>query len=165
MCWQPFVNSNESNFCIVYYYHTVYDSISSEKTLTSIFHSCPHTPSMVLKSFESIRKLPSWHIRISPSMNEGLRCTWICIVWMYSRNRLTRYWVCTSPISQFWSCEIAKWHCREMNEMSDRQSLFCLDINIEIIIEYHTVITGGLQWKRIFNVKHDSKSLHLTYGR
>jgi hypothetical protein len=29
-------------------------------------------------------------------MNEGLRWTWICIVWMYSRSRLTRYWVCTS---------------------------------------------------------------------
>ena len=65
------------------------------------------------KSFESSRKLnPSWHIRISPSMNEGLRSTWICIVWMYSRSRLTRYWVYTSSISQFWSCEIAKWNCQ-----------------------------------------------------
>ena len=45
-------------------------------------------------------------------MNEGLRWTWICIVWMYSRSRLTRYWVCTSPISQFWTCEIAKWNCQ-----------------------------------------------------
>ena len=65
------------------------------------------------KSFESSRKLnPSWHIRISPSMNEGLRWTWICIVWMYSRSRLTRYWVYTSSTSQFWSCEIAKWNCQ-----------------------------------------------------
>jgi hypothetical protein len=45
-------------------------------------------------------------------MNEGLRWTWICIVWMYSSSRLTRSWACTSPISQFWSCEILKWNCQ-----------------------------------------------------
>ena len=92
------------------------------------------------KSFESSRKLnPSWHIRISLSMNEGLRWTWICIVWTYSRSRLTRYWVYTSPISQFYLArsrnEIVSCRTFLLHSMSDQQSLFCLDINIEIIIE------------------------------
>ena len=143
-------------------------------TSTSIFHSCPHTLSAMFfkKGCESNRKLNSrWHIRISLSINEGLRWTWIWIVWLYSRSRLTRYWAYTSPISQSWSCEIAKWNCQLAHLPAPQHEWLTVSLlPRHKHWDYHRIAHRNhrrfaLQLKRMFNAECASKSLYLTCGR
>jgi hypothetical protein len=84
---------------------------------------------------------------------------------MYSRSRLTRYWAYTSPPSQFWSCEIAKWNGQLSHLPAPQHEWLAVSLlPRHKHWDYHR-ITGGLQKKRIFNADSRVPCQHIHKTR